>query len=108
VALIVCPTTVVAAPIATIWPLLANPQTYDGWADAELVRAQPTGSVSEGHVIEMRTHRLGRWWRVRFDVGRVQPERSIEMTIHLPFGTINHEQIVLTPVDPERTRVTFN
>jgi hypothetical protein len=105
---IVCPTTVVAAPVARIWPLLADPQTYDSWADAELLHASPPGTVREGQVIEMRTRQLGRWWQVRFDIGQVQPQRSIAMTVHLPFATLNHEQIVLSPLDRERTRVTFN
>jgi hypothetical protein len=105
---IVCPTTVVGAPAVRIWPLLADPGNYDRWADAELVRAAPPGHVREGQVIELRTRELWRWWHVRFDIGHVQPEHSIEVTVHLPFGTVNHEEIVLTPVDPERTRVTFN
>ena len=107
-AVIVCPTTVVAAPVARIWPLVADPETYDSWADAELVRASPPGTVREGQVIDMRTRQFGRWWQVRFDIGPVQPQRSIEMTVHLPFATLNHEQIVLTAVDPAHTRVTFN
>jgi uncharacterized protein YndB with AHSA1/START domain len=108
VGLIVCPTTVVAASATTVWRLLTEPAEYERWAGAELIRVTPPGPAQEGQVIEFRTRELGRWWHVRFDVGAVEPERSLELKVHLPFGVVNHEHVVLSPVDEERTRVTFN
>jgi uncharacterized protein YndB with AHSA1/START domain len=106
--LIVCPTTVIAAPAETVWRLLTQTENYDRWAGVELVRASQPGDVREGQVLDFETRAFGRTWRVRFDVGRVEPPRSLELTIHLPFGTINHEHVVLSPIDANRTRVTFN
>ena len=108
VALVVCPTTVVEAPISTVWRLLAEPEAYESWAGVELVEASPPGPVQKGQVIRFRTREFGRWWQVRFDVGHVEPARTVELDVHLPFGTVNHEQVVLTPVDEQRTRVTLN
>ena len=33
---------------------------------------------------------------------------ALQLTVRLPLGIVNHEQVVLTPIDDSRTRVTFN
>ena len=50
----------------------------------------------------------GLQWPVRFDVGRLEAARSLELWVRLPVGIVNHEVIVLAPVDAGHTRVTFN
>jgi hypothetical protein len=57
-ALIVCPTTVVNAAIERVWAMLTDPDSYQRWADAELVRASPQGPVREAQVLDLRTREL--------------------------------------------------
>lgn len=103
-----CPVAVVGAPIETVWRLLTTPETIPGWADVELVAAEPPGPAVEGQRIRFWTRGLGRRWQVHFVMGPVVAPRSIEMAIHLPLGVVNHEHITLVPLSERATRVTFN
>jgi uncharacterized protein YndB with AHSA1/START domain len=107
-ALIVCPTTVVDAPIERVWDLLTDPDSYRGWTGAELVRASPPGRVREGQVLDFRTRELGIGFRVRMDVGKPEPPRLLPLRVQMPFGIVNDERITLAPLDPVHTRVTLN
>ena len=103
-----CPTTAVAAPAERVWQLFDRPESYQRWAGVELVHASPPGPVQAGQVIEFRTRELGRWWRVLFQVRRVDEPDGLVLDIRLPLGVVNHEHVVLSPIDGERTRVTLN
>jgi uncharacterized protein YndB with AHSA1/START domain len=98
----------VAAPAATIWRLLTDPEQYERWAGVTLVSATPPGPACDGQRIEFRTREWLLWFRVVFDVVRIDPQRSLALHVRLPFGVVNHEQIVLTPMDNRHTRVTLN
>jgi uncharacterized protein YndB with AHSA1/START domain len=103
-----CPIAVVEASADIVWRLLTTPESYAAWADAELARADPPGAVTEGQRILFRTRGLGRWWPVTFRVGAVDEPRSLELTIELPLGIVNHEHVTLLPLGPSQTRVAFN
>jgi uncharacterized protein YndB with AHSA1/START domain len=103
----VCPTTVVEAPAESVWRLLTLPENYERWSGARAV-AQPSGPVAEGQRIQLERRRMGRRWTVHFEVGRVDPPRSLELNVRLPLGVVNHEHVVLSPAGEGRTRVTFN
>jgi hypothetical protein len=107
-AVIACPTAVVRAPAAAVWRVLMNLEGYENWADAKLVAAKPLGPVVKGQRIDFTTRALGRTWPVRFTVGGVHEPESLELLIELPLGLVNREHIVLTPLSPTETRVTFN
>jgi hypothetical protein len=107
-AVIACPTAVVRAPAAAIWRVLMNLEGYDRWADARLVTATPPGPPVEGQRIDFTTRGLGRTWPVRFTVAGVHEPVSLELLIELPLGIVNREHIVLAPLSPTETRVTFN
>jgi hypothetical protein len=68
----------------------------------------PPGPVQQGQRLEFRTREWGMSFRVMFDVLSVEPERSLTLDVHLPLGIVNHEQIVLTPMDERHARVTLN
>ena len=107
-AVIVCPTTVVEAPADAVWRLLTTPERYERWAGARAVAVEPPGPAVPGQRIDLQRRRMGRRWKVGFDVGRVDPPRSLELTVRLPLGVVNREHVVLSPAGEGRTRVTFN
>jgi hypothetical protein len=108
VAVTTCPIAVVEASEKVVWHLLTTPESYAAWADVELLRAEPPGVVREGQRIFFRTHGFGRWWPVTFQVGAVDARRSLELTIELPLGIVNHEHFTLLPLGASQTRVAFN
>ena len=107
-AVIACPTTVVEAPAEAVWRLLTVPEHYERWAGARAVGVKPPGPAVEGQRIDFERRRMGRRWKFHFEVGLVDPSRSLELTVRLPLGVVNHERIVLSPAGERRTRVTFN
>jgi uncharacterized protein YndB with AHSA1/START domain len=107
-AVTVCPIAVVEASEERVWRLLTTPEGYIDWLDAELLRAEPPGAAVDGQRVFLRTRALGRWWPVTFRVGAVDSPRSLELTIDLPLGIINHEHITVLPLGERQTRVAFN
>ena len=103
-----CPTTVVNASIERVWAMLTDPDLYQRWAGADLVRAIPAGQLCQGQVMEFRARELGVAFGVRMDVGKPEPPRLLPLRVQMPFGIVNDERIALLPLDPVRTRVTLN
>jgi uncharacterized protein YndB with AHSA1/START domain len=108
VTLVTCPTDLVNASAASVWELLTSPERYERWTGADLLSVSPPGRVQPGQRMEFRVRQLARWWRAHFEVGRVIERETLELAVFLPFGIVNHEVIVLKPIDDSHTRVTFN
>jgi hypothetical protein len=62
--------------------VLTDPNSYQRWADAELVRASPPEPVREGQVLDFRTRKLGVAFRVLMDVGKPEPPAAPASSPH--------------------------
>jgi uncharacterized protein YndB with AHSA1/START domain len=83
----VCPTAVVAAPVESVWELLADPASYDVWWDARTVRIAPEGMAAPGQVVYATTSGFGKTWDVTLRVAAVDPARhQLHLRIALPLG----------------------
>jgi len=51
---------------------------------------------------------LGGLFQVRFQVIDVERLRRLALEVHLPFGVVNHEVVVITPESAAACRVTYN
>ena len=99
----VCPTDVLLAPAERIWTLLTDPRQLAQWTGTRLVDA-PARPMSAGDHLVLRAGVL----RITFDVLDLRPPRQLTLDVGLPFGVINHEQILITPINTHSSRVTFN
>src|SRR5215472_17386758 len=107
-ALTLCPATVVAAPVESVWELLSEPTLYDEWWDAHTERIVPEGKVSPGQVLYAKTSALGRKWDVTLRIEMVNPEKhQIQLHVTLPLGIVNHETITCTALDATSCRVQY-
>ena len=98
-----CPTDVVHAPRQEVWRLLTDPARLD-WVGVKLVEA-PTGDLAVGdRLVFGPAPGLRLFWTVL----SVEPLRTLELDITTPLGIRNHEIMVISPVDPESCRLTFN
>jgi uncharacterized protein YndB with AHSA1/START domain len=103
-----CPVAVVAAPVESVWGLLAEPARYDQWWDARTERIVPPGPAAPGQVVYAKTSGLGRTWDVTLRVEAVNPQKhQVRLRIALPLGTVNVATITGTPVDATTCRVQF-
>ena len=104
----VCPIATVEASAERVWELLADPNSYGLWWDAETCAIEPAGAAQAGQRILARTRAFGRDWDVRVTVKSVDAEkRTLELTTQLPLGTTVHNRIVCGPVDEQHCRVSF-
>jgi uncharacterized protein YndB with AHSA1/START domain len=104
----ICPTTVVAAPLESVWELLAEPALYDEWWDAHTERIDPPGRASPGQVLHAKTSGMGRRWDVSLTVEMVDPEKhQIRFTVRLPLGIVNHQTTTVTAIDSVSCRLQF-
>ena len=104
----VCPTTVVDAPAAVIWALVGAPDQYGTWAGADVVSVIPTGPVAAGQRIRLTTRELGLTFKVGIDILEVEVPGSLRLKVTLPFGVVNYEHIVISPISDRQARLTFN
>ena len=100
----VCPIDVVHAPAERIWQLLTDPRQLAQWTGTKLVDG-PARPMSAGdHFVLRRAGVL----RITCDVLDIRPPRELTLNVGLPLGVTNHEQIQITPIDAQSSRVTFN
>jgi uncharacterized protein YndB with AHSA1/START domain len=98
-----CPTDVVHASPQRVWELLTNPARFD-WIGVTVVDAPQRHLAVGDRLVFGPVPGLRLSWQVL----SVQPPRRLELDIIAPFGIRNHEIVVVTPVDPDSCRVTFN
>jgi hypothetical protein len=97
-----CPTAIARAHVERVWDLLTTPSLL-GWVDGRLIEA-PARRLREGDRLVF-AEPLG--LRVSWFVRVLEAPRQLALDIALPFGMANRETIVLTPLDPERCRISF-
>ena len=96
-----CPTTIVQAPAERVWCLLTTPSELQRWTGLKIVKG-PDRPLTTGDEIVFRSG------LIRFQVGNLERLRRLELEVHLPFGIVNHEVMVISPVSNAACRVTYN
>jgi uncharacterized protein YndB with AHSA1/START domain len=71
-----CPIATVKAPIEQVWRLLADPEHYAQWWDAQTCAVIPAGPAHSGQQIFTQTVALGKRWDVHITI-RPSLQRSI-------------------------------
>ncbi|MCY1078141.1 SRPBCC family protein [Archangium lansingense] len=103
----VCPTVVAQAPASFVWALLVQPRAMDRWWDAESLEAPDRPLVPGDRIIAHPKGAPG-FLRITADVTLVDTENlQFGLDIRLPLGLRNEEVIRITPLGPERCRITF-
>ena len=107
-ALSICPTADVQAPLERVWSYLAQPSNYSLWWDARTVSIEPPGPAHQGQKILARTRALGLHWEVAVLVKAVdQSQHTLDLTTTLPLGVTVHTHISCTRLTAESCRVAF-
>ena len=106
--LTVCPTGIVAAPLAVVWGNLVQWERYAGWAGVQPERVEPAGPAAPGQTIHFAGKVL--WCTMRF-IGKVEaidPDRhQIDLHGFFPLGLQQKAHIVCTPIDAASCRVQY-
>jgi hypothetical protein len=104
----ICPIATINAPIEHVWRLLAAPSRYALWWDAKTVSIVPEGPAQAGQQIFATTSALGRRWDVHLTVEAVLANRrQLDLLTQLPLGITVRNHITCTPLDNQRTYVSF-
>jgi uncharacterized protein YndB with AHSA1/START domain len=98
----VCPTDLIGASAEHIWPLLTDPARLD-WVGVKLIEAPPR-SLAAGDRLVFGLPGL----RISWTILAVEPPHRLEFDVAVPLGINNHEIIVVSPIDADSCRVTFN
>ena len=105
-AITTCPTEIVDAPAQRVWELLARPEELAQWSGAGLLNG-PERPLQPGDVLVLAAG-FGRLLKVTLEVKEMEPPRRLTLDVRLPLRVVNHEVLLVTPVEPGRSRVTFN
>ena len=104
----ICPIAIINAPIEQVWRLLADPSRYALWWDAKTVSIVPEGRAQAGQQIFATTSALGKQWDVHLTVESVSAKkRQLDLLTQLPLGITVNNHITCTPLDKQRTYVSF-
>jgi uncharacterized protein YndB with AHSA1/START domain len=98
-----CPTDIVPASREHVWELLTDPARLE-WVGVKLVEA-PARHLAVGDRLVFGP---APGLRLSWDVLSVEPLRALELDIKAPFGIRNHEMIVVSPLESDSCRLTFN
>jgi hypothetical protein len=98
-----CPTDVIHATPERIWELLTNPACYD-WLGVKVIDP-PARTLAVGDRLLFGP---APGLRLSWTVLSIDPLRTLELDVRVPFGIRNHETVVVSPVGVDGCRVTFN
>ena len=98
-----CPTDIIHASPERVWELLTNPAQLD-WLGVKVVEA-PARNLAVGDRLVFGP---APGLRLSWNVLSVEPPRTLELDIKVPFGIRNHEIIVVSPLGLDNCRTTFN
>jgi hypothetical protein len=101
-----CPACVADAPVEVAWSLL-DPARLDEWWDARTRRVTPAGPLTPGQRIEATVGPFGTF-AVNCEVLEVDPAaHRVHWVVRLPFGIVNDQTTSMTPLGPDRCRISF-
>jgi hypothetical protein len=104
----VCPTEVVKAPIEVVWALLTTPSGWGSFFDADVLSVEPPGSAAPGQKVRVASGQWPARFRLLFEFTEIDAASGrLRLEIKLPFGIINHEELVCTPLGPAECRVAY-
>jgi hypothetical protein len=104
----VCPTDIVRAPVEVVWGLLTTPADWGSFFDADVLSVEPAGAAVVGQRIRLASGPWPARFRLLFEFTQIDEARGIlDLEIRLPFGIVNHEHLVCTPVGPSECRVAY-
>jgi Polyketide cyclase / dehydrase and lipid transport len=101
-----CPSVIIQAPAERVWHFLATLSEWPRWADVKIMKG-PDRPLAVGDVVVFRAG-LGRLIEVRFKVVDLEHLRRLTLEAQLPFGVVNHEIVVISPVSDAACRVTYH
>jgi hypothetical protein len=104
----VCPTDVVYAPVDVVWGLLTNPAGWGDFFDARVLSVEPPGPAAIGQCIRLTSGPWPTRFRLHFEFTEVDPAgHSLGLKIRLPFGILNDEHLVCSPIGDGACRVAY-
>jgi hypothetical protein len=104
----VCPIAVVNAPLDKAWRLLAEPEQYAAWWDAQTLSIAPPGLARAGQVIRASSRAFGRTWPISIQVNWVDFQQHwLDLTTHLPLGISLHNHITCAAIDERSCQIAF-
>ncbi len=98
-----CPTDIVHASPERVWELLTNSARFD-WLGVKVLEAPARTLAAGDRLVFGPAPGLRMSWQVL----SVEPLRTLELDVKVPFGIRNHEIVVVLPLGSEGSRVTFN
>ena len=103
-----CPTSVVNAPVETVWALLTRPEAWGEFYDVRAVSASPPGPAAVGQVVlaESGPRLLRLKLEFRFTTVDAANHR-LALDVRFPFGVTVREDLSCVPLGAERCRVNY-
>ena len=105
-----CPTSLVEAPIETVWDLLLNTAEWSKFYDVRVLSVEPPGQARPGQRLIGNPGPRFLPLRLTFDFTEVELRENHRLGIdgRLPLGIRVREDIRITPIDAGRCRVNYN
>ena len=106
-AIVTCPTDVIAASSARVWELISTPEALARWTGCTLRSGPARDSLHAGDRLVLGAG-LGGVFSVIMDILDVEPMSHLRVDVRLPFAVVNHELVTLSALSPTSCRVTLN
>lgn len=103
--IITCPTDVVHASADRVWQLVSDPHALAKWSGTRLWSGPShPPPLRAGDVLVLGAGAA----KIQMHILATAAPTQLRVDVWLPFGILNHELVVVTPLSPQSSRVTFN
>jgi hypothetical protein len=87
---------------------LCEPKRLDLWWDARVERAEPEGPLVAGQTLRGSSRAFAHNFPLLWNIEEVDAANGrLRMTVHLPFGILNHVTLKVAPLDERTSRLSF-
>jgi hypothetical protein len=103
-----CPTSIVNAPVETVWALLVRPEGWGDFYDIRIGSVQPPGPATVGQRVFAESGPRPLHLKLEFRLTKVDPtHHELGIEVRMPFGITVSEDMRCHPLGPEQCRVSY-
>jgi hypothetical protein len=104
-----CPSTVVSAPIETVWLLLTDPARWGDFFDLRITRVEPAGLAVIGQRFCGESGPRFLHIGLKFEYTEInESEHRLGLSVQLPFGITVREDLDCLPISRTTCRVNYH
>ena len=104
-----CPTSIVNAPVETVWTLLTRPEGWGDFYDVRIASIEPPGAAMVGQTVFAESGPRLLHLKLEFRFTKIDAANyKLGLDVRLPFGITVSEDLSCVPLGQDQCRVNYH